>query len=60
MPMRITGGLYDLTGELTGSPQLRIGVDGTGELAKLRTAFNVTRDQDIRGTMSLGSWSRAR
>jgi len=54
MPMRVTGGLYDLTGALTGSPQLRIGVDGTGELNRLRSAFTVTRDQDIRGKIAIG------
>jgi hypothetical protein len=54
VPLRMTGGLYDLSSDLTGSAQLRLGVDGTGELANLRRAFTFTRDEQISGIMSLG------
>jgi autotransporter translocation and assembly factor TamB len=54
IPLRLTGGLYDLSGDLTGSPQLRLGVDGTGELSKLRNAFSFTQKEQISGVMSLG------
>ncbi|HTA38467.1 MAG TPA: translocation/assembly module TamB domain-containing protein [Candidatus Acidoferrales bacterium] len=54
VPMRMTGGLYDLSSDLTGSAQLRLGVDGTGELSKLRNAFTFTQKEQISGVMSLG------
>ena len=50
----MTGGLYDLSSDLTGSAQLRLGVDGTGELSKLRNAFTFTQKEQISGVMSLG------
>ena len=50
----MTGGLYDLSGDLTGSPQLRLGVYGTGELSNLRSAFSFTRTEPISGIISLG------
>ncbi|HTX59858.1 MAG TPA: translocation/assembly module TamB domain-containing protein [Verrucomicrobiae bacterium] len=54
VPMRVTGGLYDLSSDLTGSAQLRVAVDGTGDLDRLRNAFTFTRTQPIGGVMSLG------
>jgi autotransporter translocation and assembly factor TamB len=54
VPFRATGGLYDLTGDLTGNPQLRLSVAGSGELNDLRTAFAFTRNEQIRGHMDLG------
>ncbi len=54
VPMRMTGGLFDLSSDLTGSAQLRLGVDGTGELSKLRNAFTFTQKEQISGVMSLG------
>lgn len=52
MPMRVTGGLFDLTGAVP--PQLRIGIAGSGDLAQLRSAFRFTRDQPVRGRIALG------
>lgn len=54
IPLRVTGGIYDLTGQLTGGAQLRLGVWGTGDLRLLRTAFTFTRDQPISGATTLG------
>jgi hypothetical protein len=54
IPLRVTGGIYDLTGQLTGGAQLRLGVYGTGDLHNLRNAFTFTRDQPIRGLITLG------
>jgi autotransporter translocation and assembly factor TamB len=54
VPLHASGGLFDLTGDLTGSPQLRLGVYGSGDLADLRNAFKFTAKEPIRGTMNLG------
>lgn len=54
IPLRITGGVYDLTGALTGSAHLRLGVWGTGDMRDLRRAFTFTRDQPIAGMTRLG------
>jgi TamB, inner membrane protein subunit of TAM complex len=54
IPLRVTGGIYDLTGQLTGGAQLRLGVYGTGNLRNLRHAFTFTRDQPISGMITLG------
>jgi hypothetical protein len=54
IPLEITGGIYDLTGELTGGAQLHLGVWGTGDLHDLRKAFTFTRDQPISGATTLG------
>jgi len=54
IPLNIRGGVYDLTGAVTGSPQLRLGVWGAGDLADLRKAFGFTRDQPISGKATLG------
>ncbi len=54
IPLEVTGGIYDLTGQLTGGAQLRLGVWGTGDLRDLRRAFTFTRDQPISGGTSLG------
>lgn len=54
IPLRIDGGAYDLTGKLTGQPQLRLGVEGSGDLSGLRQAFAFARDQPISGRARLG------
>jgi hypothetical protein len=54
IPLQVTGGIYDLTGQLTGGAQLRLGVWGTGDLSALRNAFTFTRDQPISGSTTLG------
>jgi autotransporter translocation and assembly factor TamB len=54
VPLRITGGIYDLTGGLTGSAQLRLGISADGDLSRLRDAFSFTRDQPLRGGIDLG------
>ncbi|HEY1977081.1 MAG TPA: translocation/assembly module TamB domain-containing protein [Candidatus Baltobacteraceae bacterium] len=54
IPLEVTGGIYDLTGQLTGGAQLRLGVWGTGDLHDLRHAFTFTRDQPISGSTALG------
>jgi hypothetical protein len=54
IPLRITGGVYDLTGALTGSPHLRLAVWGAGDMRELRHAFTFTRDQPIAGMTRLG------
>ncbi len=54
IPLHIRGGVYDLNGAVTGSPQLRLGVWGAGDLADLREAFGFTRDQPISGKATLG------
>ena len=54
IPLHIQGGVYDLTGAVTGGPRLRLGVSGTGDLARLRNAFGFTRDQPISGETTLG------
>ncbi|MBV9027869.1 MAG: hypothetical protein JO311_04580, partial [Candidatus Eremiobacteraeota bacterium] len=54
IPLRIDGGAYDLTGSLTGQPQLRLGVEGSGDLSGLRRAFAFARDQPISGRAHLG------
>lgn len=52
VPMRITGGLFDLTGQV--GPQMRIGIEGGGNLTALRKAFTFTRDQPLAGEIALG------
>ncbi|HEY1429518.1 MAG TPA: translocation/assembly module TamB domain-containing protein [Candidatus Tumulicola sp.] len=54
VPLRITGGIYDFGGGLTGSPQLRLGISGEGDLARLRNAFTFTRAQPMNGPLQLG------
>jgi hypothetical protein len=54
IPLHLAGGIYDLTGDLTGVAQLRLGVYGTGDLANLRRAFSFTRTEPISGIISLG------
>jgi hypothetical protein len=54
IPLHLSGGIYDLTGELTGAAQLRLGVYGIGDLANLRRAFSFTRKEPISGIISLG------
>ncbi|MBV8332814.1 MAG: translocation/assembly module TamB domain-containing protein [Candidatus Eremiobacteraeota bacterium] len=54
IPLRVTGGIYDLTGGLTGAAQLRLGVYGTGDLRDLRNAFTFTRSQPVAGRITLG------
>ncbi len=54
IPLRIVGGAYDITGALTGGAQLRLGIDGTGNLSGLRRAFAFARDQAISGNAHLG------
>ncbi|MBV8345123.1 MAG: translocation/assembly module TamB domain-containing protein [Candidatus Eremiobacteraeota bacterium] len=54
IPLRITGGGYDLTGALTGGAQLRLGVEGSGDLSGLRRAFAFARDQAISGRAHVG------
>ncbi|HXM05907.1 MAG TPA: hypothetical protein VN936_00520, partial [Candidatus Acidoferrum sp.] len=41
--LHITGGIYDFGGGLTGSPQLRLGISGDGDLSAFRHAFTFTR-----------------
>ncbi len=54
IPLSIEGGVYDLTGGLTGRQQLRVGVSGTGDLRALRGAFDFMRDQPVSGVTHLG------
>jgi hypothetical protein len=54
IPLHITGGAYDFTGALTGTAQLGLGVDGTGDLSGLRRAFAFARDQAISGRARFG------
>jgi hypothetical protein len=54
IPLHFGGGVYDLTGTVTGAAQLRLGVWGAGDLADLRHAFGFTRDQPISGKATLG------
>lgn len=54
IPIHVTGGIYDLLGNVTGGAQLRLGVSGDGDLSKLRTAFTFTRDQPVAGRIDLG------
>jgi hypothetical protein len=54
IPLHIEGGAYDFTGGLTGSAQLRLGIDGTGNLSGLRSAFAFARDQAISGNAHFG------
>ena len=50
IPLHLAGGIFDLTGDA----QLRLGVYGTGELAKLRNAFTFTKKEPISGNIALG------
>jgi hypothetical protein len=52
--LRIDGGAYDFTGSRTGTAELRLGVDGTGDLSALRQAFTFAKDQDISGATHFG------
>jgi hypothetical protein len=52
--LRVTGGIYDFGGGLTGSPQLRLGIQGDGDLSRLRNAFTFTRNEPMRGALQLG------
>ncbi|MFY9885657.1 MAG: hypothetical protein WAK15_12890, partial [Candidatus Cybelea sp.] len=54
IPLRIDGGVFDITGALTGAAQLRLGVSGTGDLSALRRAFTFASAQPITGTAHLG------
>ena len=51
IPLHVSGGIYDLTGDLTGAAQLRLGIYGTGNLASLRRAFAFTRNEPISGVI---------
>jgi hypothetical protein len=53
LPLHLTGGIYDLTGDLTGGAQLRLGIYGDGDLSSLRRAFAFMRDQPIAGHVQL-------
>ncbi|MGB8908282.1 MAG: translocation/assembly module TamB domain-containing protein [Candidatus Cybelea sp.] len=54
IPLRIDGGVFDITGALTGAAELRLGVSGTGDLSALGKAFSFARNQPISGTANLG------
>ncbi|MEO6834404.1 MAG: translocation/assembly module TamB domain-containing protein [Candidatus Tumulicola sp.] len=54
VPLHLTGGIYDLMGDLTGRAQLRLGIYGAGDLATLRRAFSFTRKEPVSGIMRLG------
>ncbi|HEY1655419.1 MAG TPA: translocation/assembly module TamB domain-containing protein [Candidatus Tumulicola sp.] len=54
IPLHLAGGIFDLGGDLTGRPQLRLGVYGAGDLARLRHAFTFTRREPISGAVRLG------
>ncbi len=54
IPLRITGGAYDLTGALTGRARLRLGIDGSGDFSQLRHAFSFTNEQPISGKLRMG------
>lgn len=54
IPLQIRGGIFDLTGALTGAPQLRLAVWGSGDLRDLRDAFSFTQQQPIAGKATLG------
>lgn len=54
MTMHLAGGIFDLTGTMTGAAQLRLGIYGSGDLARLRNAFAFTKTQPISGLVHLG------
>ena len=54
VPLKITGGIFDLTGGLTGAAQLRLGIHGSGDLRDLRRAFSFTRREPVAGRIDLG------
>lgn len=54
IPLHLAGGIYDLSGDLTGGAKLRIGIYGTGDLGQLRRAFAFTRKEPISGVVRLG------
>ncbi|MGA8534018.1 MAG: translocation/assembly module TamB domain-containing protein [Candidatus Tumulicola sp.] len=54
IPLHMAGGIYDLSGDLTGMAQLRLGIYGVGDLANLRRAFSFTRKEPISGIIRLG------
>ncbi len=54
IPLHIVGGAYDFTGALTGAAQLRLSVNGTGDLSGLRRAFAFARDEEISGMARFG------
>jgi hypothetical protein len=49
IPMRAEGAIYDFS-----HPQIRIGVDGDGDMNQLRTAFRFSADQPLAGPIGLG------
>jgi hypothetical protein len=51
--LHITGGIYDFGGGLTGSPQLRLGIYGDGDLSALRHAFTFTRREPMSGPLRI-------
>jgi TamB, inner membrane protein subunit of TAM complex len=53
IPLHISGGAYDFTGQLTGRPQLQLAVWGDGNLSSLRRAFAFAHDQPISGMATL-------
>ena len=53
IPLHMTGGAYDFTGELTGRAQLQLAVWGDGDLSGLRRAFTFAHDQPISGLAKL-------
>ena len=60
IPLHLAGGISDLAGDLTGRPQLRLGVYGTGDLARLRRAFAFTRNEPISGAIGWACSSKGR
>ncbi len=54
IPLHVTGGIFDLTGALTGTAQLRLGIYGSGDLSALRKAFTFTQAQPVSGRVDLG------
>jgi autotransporter translocation and assembly factor TamB len=52
--LHVTGGIYDFAGGLTGSPQLRLGISGDGDLSAFRHAFTFTRNEPMSGPLQIG------
>lgn len=54
IPLLLRGGIFDLTGSVTGAPQLRLSVAADGDLHQLRHAFTFTQKEALSGTVRLG------
>ncbi len=54
IPLHVDGGGYDFDGTLTGRAQLRLAVEGSGDLSALRKAFTFASGQPIAGKAHLG------